>query len=206
MTSETTIAQPPACRYCGRTGTVLENRPCCDRPEHADRALACADTADCLAYMTGDDCQVIPGARAARPDGPQTQPAPAPDAMETVLGAVLAGGCAASFTREPRDGILAQIDVFKDDGEPETHDGLGVTAAKALWAAALGAGLITGECDAGAHEACTLDYGCACPHHDPREQLARLRDDMHLVIRALADFAAVARANRGIAPLADAAP
>ncbi len=53
MTSETTIAQPPACRYCGREGTQLEGRPCCDRPEHADRALACADTADCLAVMLG---------------------------------------------------------------------------------------------------------------------------------------------------------
>ena len=48
-----TVVAGPACCYCGRTGTRLEARPCCSRPEHRHRELACADTDDCLAFLLG---------------------------------------------------------------------------------------------------------------------------------------------------------
>ena len=48
-----TVVTGPACRYCARTGTRLEARPCCGRPEHAHQELACADTDDCLQFLLG---------------------------------------------------------------------------------------------------------------------------------------------------------
>ncbi|WP_300605315.1 hypothetical protein [Trebonia sp.] len=53
MTAEPQPApEAPACRYCGRTDTVLENRPCCGRPGHAgNNPMACADAAACLAFL-----------------------------------------------------------------------------------------------------------------------------------------------------------
>jgi hypothetical protein len=47
------VVTRPACRYCGRSGTRLEARPCCSRPEHEHQELACADTDDCLAFLLG---------------------------------------------------------------------------------------------------------------------------------------------------------
>ncbi len=114
---------------------------------------------------------------------------PEPGALEILLAAVLANDRAVSFTRE-EDGVLAHVDVFRDDDTVDTYDGTGATPAAALEAAAVSAGLLSEHCAGGDHGACASEsYSCACGHHDPLEQLIQAREDLHWLIRAVSAMA-----------------
>jgi hypothetical protein len=63
-----------------------------------------------------------------------------PATLAGLLAAVLAAGCAVSFSAEP-EGVIAHVDVIESDDRVTTHTAIGDTATGALEAAAFAAGL-----------------------------------------------------------------
>jgi hypothetical protein len=63
-----------------------------------------------------------------------------PATLAGLLAAVLATGCAVSFSAEP-EGVIAHVDVIESDDKVTTHTAIGDTELGALEAAAFAAGL-----------------------------------------------------------------
>jgi hypothetical protein len=66
----------------------------------------------------------------------------APATLAALLAAVLAAGCAVSFSYEPLDGYVANVDMFGDADTVQVHTAIAASPAGALEAAAFAAGLI----------------------------------------------------------------